>query len=205
MSLWDSDKLTADDDLGRIELGLKELMKNDKSNGKEWMRTDAFESMKAGKGMPGYLEWSVGYYSKTRLMEGEIAQHHKDANVNTVQEFKDKIEREAADKLREAGEDKSAEVEQQKTQNYKDAAIDLISSSTPLDEYPSGILSLQIHQITGLEYEIKNKSRDINTAEDHDVEEQGDSLPSTYCTIILNHSKIYKTRTKPKNSKPFVR
>lgn len=154
--------------------------------------------------MPGRLEWSVGYYSKTRLMEQEIAQHHNDASVNTVQEFKDKIEREAAEKLREAGQDNSAEVEQQKTQNYKDAAIDLITSSTPLEEYPSGILSLQIHQITDLEYEIKSKSRNVDAAEDDDVEEQGDSLPSTYCTILLNHTKIYKTRTKPKNSKPFV-
>lgn len=157
MSLWDSDKLTADDDLGRIELGLKELMKNDKSNGKEWVRTDAFESMKAGKGMPGYLEWSVGYYSKTRLMEEEIAQHHKDANVNTVQEFKDKIEREAADKLREAGEDKSAEVEQQKTQNYKDAAIDLISSSTPLDSIPAE--SCRYKSIRSLAWSTRSRTK----------------------------------------------
>lgn len=35
------------------------------------------------------------------------------------------------------------------------------------------------------------------------MEEEGDDLPSAYCTIILNHQKIYKTRTKPKNAKPF--
>lgn len=34
-------------------------------------------------------------------------------------------------------------------------------------------------------------------------EEEGDDLPSAYCTVILNHQKVFKTRTKPKNSKPF--
>ncbi|KAJ8612799.1 hypothetical protein MRB53_037270 [Persea americana] len=33
-------------------------------------------------------------------------------------------------------------------------------------------------------------------------EEEGD-LPSAYCTIIINHAKVYMTRTKPKNARPF--
>lgn len=28
-------------------------------------------------------------------------------------------------------------------------------------------------------------------------------MPSAYCNVILNHQKIFRTRTKPKNSKPF--
>src|SRR5438128_2640803 len=28
-------------------------------------------------------------------------------------------------------------------------------------------------------------------------------MPNSYCHIILNNKKIYRTRTKPKNSKPF--
>lgn len=38
--------------------------------------------------------------------------------------------------------------------------------------------------------------------DDSDAEGEGD-LPSSYCTIILNHQKIFKTRTKPKNTNPF--
>jgi hypothetical protein len=51
--------------------------------------------------------------------------------------------------------------------------------------------------------ETLNKQKDSANAEATDEEEEGDSLPSAYCTIILNHKKIFKTRTKPKNSKPF--
>lgn len=179
-------------------------MRHDKSNGREWDRKDAFESMKAGEGMPGHLEWSVGYYSKTRLMNSEIAQHHEDPDVKTVEDFENKIEKQAESKLREASKDKTAEAEQQKAQDYKAASVEMISNSTPSEDYPSGILSIQVHQITGLEFEKQNKSRDVDKSEVDDIDEQDESLPDSYCTIILNHKKIYKTRTKPRNAKPFV-
>ena len=50
IQLWDSDKSTADDDLGRIEIPIKALMKNEKSNGKMWERTDSFQAMKVSFG-----------------------------------------------------------------------------------------------------------------------------------------------------------
>lgn len=50
LQLWDSDKTTADDDLGRIEVPLKELMKNERSNGRMWEREDPFEALNAGEG-----------------------------------------------------------------------------------------------------------------------------------------------------------
>ncbi len=46
------------------------------------------------------------------------------------------------------------------------------------------------------------KQRDPSKETDDEMEDGGD-LPSSYCTIILNHQKIFKTRTKPKNGKPF--
>lgn len=42
IQLWDSDRTSADDDLGRIEVDLKELMHSPQSNGKMWDRTDGF-------------------------------------------------------------------------------------------------------------------------------------------------------------------
>ena len=78
----------------------------------------------------------------------------------------------------------------------------MIISCPPSQEYPSGILSIQIHQITGLEFEKMRKSRDPKE-DGNDAEEGTGDLPSSYCTIILNHQKIFKTRTKPKNDKPF--
>lgn len=65
-----------------------------------------------------------------------------------------------------------------------------------------GIFSIQIHQITGLEFEKIHKSHSQGE-EESDGEEGAGDLPSSYCTVILNHQKIFKTRTKPKNAKPF--
>lgn len=42
IQLWDSDRTSADDDLGRIELDLKELMHSPQSKGKLWDRSDGF-------------------------------------------------------------------------------------------------------------------------------------------------------------------
>lgn len=78
----------------------------------------------------------------------------------------------------------------------------MIISTPPLVEYPTGILSIQIHNITGLEYEKINKNR-TNEGDESEIEAGDESLPSAYCTIMMNHQKVFKTRTKPKNGKPF--
>lgn len=77
----------------------------------------------------------------------------------------------------------------------------IIISSPPSNDYPTGIFSIQIHHITGLELEKINKNQSQGDDES-DAEGAGD-LPSSYCTVILNHQSVFKTRTKPKNAKPF--
>lgn len=78
----------------------------------------------------------------------------------------------------------------------------MIASTPPLHDYPTGIFSIQIHQITGLEFEKINKTQAEGDEGDETEAGSGD-LPSSYCTIILNHLTIYRTRTKPKSSTPF--
>ena len=203
LQLWDSDRGTADDDLGRIELDLKELMKSDETNGKMHDREDGFKAMKAGEGMPGKLSWSVGYFSKTRITEDQLTAQEEDPDIKTMDQLKKKVYTEAARKLREASADHQHEVEQQKSEDFNTRQDQLIIASPPSEEYPSGILSIQIHQITGLELEVLNKNKQADKENAEDEAEDGDDLPSSYCTIMLNHKNVFKTRTKPKNSKPF--
>lgn len=82
-----------------------------------------------------------------------------------------------------------------------DFADKITISLPPSNSYPTGIFSIQIHQITGLELEKMNKNQS-RVDNESDAEGAGD-LPSSYCTVILNHQSIFKTRTKPKNAKPF--
>ncbi|KAF2474538.1 meiotically up-regulated gene 190 protein [Lindgomyces ingoldianus] len=203
VQLWDSDRTTADDDLGRIELDVKGIMRDKETNGKISDREDGFKSLKAGEGMPGKLQWSVGYFSKTRITDEQLTAQDEDPDVKNIDQLRQKVYEQSEKKLREASKDESEEIEQQKAQDFKARQDELIIASPPPQKYPSGILSVQIHQITGLELEAINKNKASKNEGASDEEEEGDDLPSAYCTIILNHQKVFKTRTKPKNAKPF--
>lgn len=152
--------------------------------------------------MPGTLDWSVGYFSKTRIQEEQIKRQDVDKDVRSFQGLKDKVSKDARNKLREATtHDESHELDQQKAQMLKSKEDAMIIATRPLENYPTGIFAIQIHQITSLEFERINKNQSEGDEGD-DIGESND-LPSSYCTVILNHQTVFKTRTKPKNPNPF--
>ncbi len=152
--------------------------------------------------MPGTLDWSVGYFSKTRIQEEQLKKQTIEKDVKSLQGLKDKVSQDAKKKLREATtHDESHELDQQKAQMLKSREDAMIISTSPLEDYPTGIFSIQIHQITGLEFERINKSQ--SKGDEGDDTEEGHDLPSSYSTVILNHQTVFKTRTKPKNPNPF--
>ncbi|KAH6724465.1 hypothetical protein BKA61DRAFT_30293 [Leptodontidium sp. MPI-SDFR-AT-0119] len=204
IQLWDSDKFTADDDLGRVEVELKDLMHSLETKNKILEREDRFRGQDSDEKMPGTLSWSVGYFSKTAITEQQLAQQTIDKQTKTKDELKKNISEIAERKLREAtARDESKEINQQKAQDYKEKEDAMICAAPPNSDHPSGILSVQIHNITGLEVEQLQKQSKGADDEQESENEEGMDLPSSYCTIILNHKKIYMTRTKPKNAKPF--
>lgn len=128
VQLWDSDRTSADDDLGRIEVDLKELMHDSRSSGKMWDRSDGFLALEGKDEMPGTLDWSVGYYSKTRIQPEQLQRQKEEPEVNTFEELKEKVSQEARRKLREATvRDEFKEMDQQKAQMLKSAEGRLFS------------------------------------------------------------------------------
>ena len=120
VQLWDSDRTSADDDLGRIEVELKELMHNPKSKCNMWHRTDSFQALEGDEKMPGTLDWSVGYYPKLRIQAEQLEKQKVETEVRTFQDLKDKVSQEAQKMLREAeARDESIEIDQQKAQLLK--------------------------------------------------------------------------------------
>ncbi|KAI9841362.1 MAG: hypothetical protein M1837_000745 [Sclerophora amabilis] len=201
LQLWDSDRSTADDNLGQIEADLKELMQKHESKGKMHDRRDRLRGVSDTESMPGEIEWSVGYFAKNHLLPEQYSQQTYNRSIESYEQLKQKVSREAEQKLREAT-DKDAfdELSQQKSQDMHNMEVGMIASCPPSERYPSGIFSIQIHQIMGLELEQKNKSKGgVDTADEQD----GNDLPSSYCTVILNHQPVFRTRTKPKNANPF--
>ncbi|KAI2778589.1 hypothetical protein F4815DRAFT_233818 [Daldinia loculata] len=201
LQLWDSDKWSADDDLGRVEVDLKSLMK--RAN-KFRDREDRFFGQDPDETMPGSLLWSVGYFSKIRITPKQLEQQTVDGEIRTHDQLRQHVSELSEHKLREAGKPSDDdEVKQQKAQDYRELEEAMIISAPPSDEFVSGILSIQIHNITGLEIQRLQKEDKGDGGDNEDEAEQSDDMPDSYCTVIFNHKKIYRTRTKPKNSKPF--
>ena len=201
IQLWDSDKHTADDDLGRVEVDLKDLMYTSKTRNKMCDREDRFIGESADEEMPGTLTWSVGYFLKTKITQDQLERQTANEDIRSIDDLEKKAEESARRKLREAGPSHETEIEQQSKQDFKEMEDNLMIAAPPPEEYPSGIFSIQIHNITGLQVQSLQKD-DNDEGEDEDEAEQAD-LPSSYATIILNHQKVFRTRTKPKNAKPF--
>lgn len=185
-------------------------MRNPESNGKMQQRNDGFRALKAGEDMPGHLEWAVGYYRKTRIQKCQLEQQSAEPGIHSMEELEQAIKYRCERKLREAAINEGraskdqGELEQQKQRTKKDIEDAMIISAPPPEDYPSGIFSLTIHQITGLEFEKLSKIDADKEDVDYDEDEVGrKQLPDAYCTVIINHDKVFRTRTKPKNSKPF--
>ncbi|KAI0139463.1 hypothetical protein F4776DRAFT_616248 [Hypoxylon sp. NC0597] len=201
LQLWDSDRWTADDDLGRVEVDLKGLMK---SPNRMHDREDRFAGQDPDETMPGSLVWSVGYFSKMRITSKELEQQTVNEEIRTKEQLKQHVSELSKHKLREAGKPSDdEELKQQRAQDYREMEEAMIISAPPSTDFVSGLLSVQIHNITGLEVQKLRKADKGDDDDNEDEAEQNDDMPDSYCTVIMNHKKIYRTRTKPKNSKPF--
>ncbi|KAI1101909.1 hypothetical protein F4804DRAFT_283167 [Jackrogersella minutella] len=189
MELWDSDRSSADDVVGKVELSLHKIIQHP---GKVYQQVSKLRGVKADSEMPGELHWEVGYFAKTQFRPA-LRTDGKDLSL--PKEIRDK---------KELQDEKGA------IQNDQEDAV----VHTPPDPlWPSGILGVVVHQIVNLELANVQGSeggkrtggREYEPARDAGEikEESSKKLPSAYCTILLNDELAYKTRTKAVSSKPI--
>lgn len=188
LELWDSDRSSADDVVGKVELSIQKLIQHP---GKMFPQNSTLRGTKADSSMPGNLSWEVGFFGRTQFRKA-LRTDGKDPNL--PQELRDKAEL-------------------QTDVGSLDTAEENAVVRTPPDPlWPSGIVSIIVHQIVNLEManvkgsEGKRKGREFEPArpEAGEIkEETGKKLPSSYCTILINDELAYKTRTKVVSSKPI--
>ncbi|KAJ3523496.1 hypothetical protein NM688_g8720 [Phlebia brevispora] len=120
--LWDSDKRSADDLVGRVTVPVSDLMR---TPNQMISRADKLRGFEDANDMPGTLHWEIGYYEKVPLNKAL----QKDQNANVPDEIKGK----------EQTHEKPTVAD---TQEQADAL------TTPPDpSIPTGILSVIVHQI----------------------------------------------------------
>ncbi|KAF5380786.1 hypothetical protein D9757_007109 [Collybiopsis confluens] len=204
LQLWDADHITADDILGAVELSLFDIVNNSGTRNRLGHRTDRFMAEDGKSEWPGTITWSVGFFAKATL-----EQHLARTNDEAIDDLKKTIAKEAKAKLQEAetrkdGE-KKEEIAEQRKEDWREKTEEVMAGAPPPLEWPAGILSVRIEQITGAQLATSRQigSKVIYDGEEDVEDEEGDDLPSPYCTVIINHVKVYKTRTKMKSNNPY--
>ncbi|UKZ82254.1 hypothetical protein TrVFT333_010039 [Trichoderma virens FT-333] len=81
VELWDSDRSSADDEVGKIELSIQELIQHP---GKMFQHVSTLSGLKAESVMPGELHWEVGFFGKAQFRKALRTDGH---NPNVVKEL----------------------------------------------------------------------------------------------------------------------
>ena len=82
-----------------------------------------------------------------------------------------------------------------------------VQKTKPDPQWPSGVLSIILHQVNNLErqnLEGKSGDREGEAGQDTDeASEQSDNLPSGYGEFLVNDDMVYKTRVKQYTTNPY--
>ncbi|SJX62547.1 uncharacterized protein SRS1_13394 [Sporisorium reilianum f. sp. reilianum] len=182
IQLWDSDARTADDIVGRVNKPIKELIRNANT---PQDRKDKLMGFEDADDMPGELKWKVAFYEKAEFNKALIPKKNKDQLTQV-------------------------EKETQREASAIDSDDEKLALHCPPDpQYPTGILSIIVHHISGLENRdvekgVMGKEREGTHGQDVDAKAgEGKALPSGYVEFIVNDDIIYKTRVKQYTNMPF--
>ncbi|ORX35103.1 hypothetical protein BD324DRAFT_582681 [Kockovaella imperatae] len=193
--LWDSDKMSADDLVGRVQIPVTELMENPNQMIR---REDGLMGFEDANDMPGKLVWSIGYFEKAPLIkEFERGPTLEEAsNAKTPPKSAPEMQMLPGDKGPEPA----------KT-DLPPAPPD-VEKTRPDPKWPSGVLSIVLHQINNLERQNltgkSGKDREGEAGQDtDDPSEQSDNLPSGYGEFIVNDNLVYRTRVKQYTTNPY--
>lgn len=173
IELWDSDRNTADDIVGKVESSIQKLIQQPR---KMYSQVSRLQGMDKDSEMPGKLHWEVGYFGKPKLRPGlrtdgkNIELPETLRNEPLLQDEKGIV-----------------------TTDDEEA----VAHTPPDPLWPSGICSVVIHQIVNLQFEnIRgsqfHRGREYEPAKPYgeNTEEEGRHLPTSYCTILLNDQLV---------------
>src|ERR1700760_120890 len=129
VELWDSDRHSADDIVGKVELSMQKMIQHP---GKMYPQVSKLSGMDEGSEMPGELHWEVGYFGKPQFRP---ALRTDGRNKSIPKELQDNTEFQDEKGVANSEED------------------DAVQHTPPDPLWPSGICSIIVHQIVNLELE----------------------------------------------------
>lgn len=185
VELWDSDMITSDDVVGKVDFDLRDLIKNYANKITE--RVDELCDDK-GEKLPGQLFWDIGYFPRSAF-KSSMKTDGKDVSIPEEIRHREEFQ-----------DDKGVVTTQQEVD---------VTTTPPDPSLPTGICSILIHQIDNLEVHRPSGSfgsyRSWTPAQitGENTDEEHHDLPNSYVTILENDELVFKTRTKVKSSNPI--
>ncbi|KAF5369071.1 hypothetical protein D9758_002979 [Tetrapyrgos nigripes] len=190
--LWDSDKWSNDDLIGRIQIPVKTLL-NELPKNQMVRRSDRLMGFEDADYMDGVLHWSIGYFDKVPL--NKDLELPPETPPPPPSKTPVEMEMRPGDKAPNPG-----------ARDLPPPPPD-VRRTPPDPAFPNGILSVVVHQINNLERQNlrgNTGEREGQAGQDtDDPSEQNSNLPSAYVEIIVNDDLVYKTRVKQYTSMPF--
>jgi Ca2+-dependent lipid-binding protein len=174
IELWESDRNTADDIVGKVEMPIREMLQRPH---RMYPQVSKLQGLEKGSEMPGQLHWEVGYFGKAKLRP----ELRTDGKRNDLPEY--------------LKGDSTFEDEKGIINNKEEYAI----MHTPPDPIRhSGIVHIVVHQIANLQLantkgsdgNRKGKEYEPAKAFGETTEEQGENIPTSYCQILLNDQLV---------------
>ncbi len=174
VELWDSDRHTADDVVGKVELSIQKLIQHPR---KMYPQVSQLQGTHAESEMPGELHWEVGYFPKPN--------------------FRPALRTDGKDPTLPAGLRDDPKFQDEKG-NLDTPLADAVAHTPPDPLWPSGICSVVVHQIVNLELEDiqgshgNRRGREYEPARDAGEikSEEGGRLPSAYVVIHMNDQLV---------------
>ena len=174
VELWDSDRSSADDIVGKVELSMQKMIQHP---GKMYPHVSKLKGLEADSEMPGELHWEVGYFSKPKFRPA-LRTDGKDRNL--PEELQDKPELQ---------DDKGV---------LDTEFADAVAHTPPDPLWLSGVCSVVVHQIVNLELENIKGSEGNRKGREYEpaipageiTEEESKKLPNSYCTILFNDQLV---------------
>lgn len=174
VELWDSDRHSADDIVGKVELSMQKMIQHP---GKMYPQVSKLAGMDQDSEMPGELHWEVGFFGKPQFRPALRTDGKNKALPDALKD--------------------NPELQDDKGQANTETD-DAVQHTPPDPLWPSGVCSIVVHQIVNLELEnVKGtqgsrKGKEYEPAKPYgeDAAEEGDHLPTSYCTILYNDELV---------------
>jgi len=163
VELWDSDRNTADDMVGKVELSMQKMIQHP---GKMYPQVSKLSGVQDGSDMPGELHWEVGYFGKPKFRPA-LRTDGKDKNLPENLRNDEKFQDEKG------------------TLDNEDA--DAVAHTPPDPLWPSGVCSVIVHQIVNLELENvqgnsgSRKGREFEPAKPYGESTDEESNSKSFC------------------------